>query len=313
MIEIIDLHKHYGDFHAVKGINFKVEKGEILGLLGPNGAGKSSTIRMLCCYLTISSGNIKVNGLSVGENPKEVKNSIGYLPESAPLYYDMMAYDYLVYTARMKNVPEENIKDRISTIVDQCGLLEVMHKNIGELSKGYKQRVGLAHALIGNPEILVLDEPTSGLDPNQIIEIRQLIKEISKEKTIILCSHILPEIEATCDRVVIINKGEIVADGSIKELQQKDAIRKVDLEFISTTFDTVKTCLTQMEEIDENNIELKENVGEGVNIQIKYSSNEDIRDKIYEIVNQANLKMISCKLKEQSLEDLFRKVTKQES
>ena len=309
MIEIIDLHKHYGDFHAVKGINFKVEKGEILGLLGPNGAGKSSTIRMLCCYLTISSGDIKVNGISVGDDPKKVKSSIGYLPESAPLYYDMMAYDYLVYTAKMKSVPKDQIKQRISTIVDQCGLLEVMHKNIGELSKGYKQRVGLAHALIGNPEILVLDEPTSGLDPNQIIEIRQLIKKISKEKTIILCSHILPEIEATCDKVVIINRGEIVADGSIKELQKRDSIRQIDLEFISSDFDTVKTTLEKIEQV--NQIELKENEGESIAVQIQYSSEEDIRNKIYDIVKEANLKMINCKLKEQSLEDLFRKLTKE--
>ena len=307
MIEIIDLHKHYGDFHAVKGINFKIEKGEILGLLGPNGAGKSSTIRMLCCYLTISSGDIKVNNISVGDDPKTVKNSIGYLPESAPLYYDMMAYDYLVYTARMKNVPEKDIKERIATIVDQCGLLDVMHKNIGELSKGYKQRVGLAHALIGNPEILVLDEPTSGLDPNQIIEIRQLIKKISAEKTIILCSHILPEIEATCDRVVIINKGEIVADGAIKDLQQKNSLQQIDLEFISTDFDTVKNCLQTIEEIGEINLEEKET--EGIPVRITYNSEQDIRDKIYDVVKEANLKMVNCKLKEQSLEDLFRKLT----
>ena len=307
MIEIIDLHKHYGDFHAVKGINFKIEKGEILGLLGPNGAGKSSTIRMLCCYLTISSGDIKVNNISVGDDPKTVKNSIGYLPESAPLYYDMMAYDYLVYTARMKNVPEKDIKERIATIVDQCGLLDVMHKNIGELSKGYKQRVGLAHALIGNPEILVLDEPTSGLDPNQIIEIRQLIKKISAEKTIILCSHILPEIEATCDRVVIINKGEIVADGAIKDLQQKNSLQQIDLEFISTDFDTVKNCLQTIEEIGEINLEEKET--EGIPVRVTYNSEQDIRDKIYDVVKEANLKMVNCKLKEQSLEDLFRKLT----
>lgn len=307
MIEIIDLHKHYGDFHAVKGINFKIEKGEILGLLGPNGAGKSSTIRMLCCYLTISSGDIKVNNISVGDDPKTVKNSIGYLPESAPLYYDMMAYDYLVYTARMKNVPEKDIKERIATIVDQCGLLDVMHKNIGELSKGYKQRVGLAHALIGNPEILVLDEPTSGLDPNQIIEIRQLIKKISAEKTIILCSHILPEIEATCDRVVIINKGEIVADGAIKDLQQKNSLQQIDLEFISTDFDTVKNCLQTIEEIGEINLEQKQT--EGIPVRVTYNSEQDIRDKIYDVVKEANLKMVNCKLKEQSLEDLFRKLT----
>ena len=307
MIEIIDLHKHYGDFHAVKGINFKIEKGEILGLLGPNGAGKSSTIRMLCCYLTISSGDIKVNNISVGDDPKTVKNSIGYLPESAPLYYDMMAYDYLVYTARMKNVPEKDIKERIATIVDQCGLLDVMHKNIGELSKGYKQRVGLAHALIGNPEILVLDEPTSGLDPNQIIEIRQLIKKISSEKTIILCSHILPEIEATCDRVVIINKGEIVADGAIKDLQQKNSLQQIDLEFISTDFDTVKNCLQTIEEIGEINLEEKQT--EGIPVRVTYNSEQDIRDKIYDVVKEGNLKMVNCKLKEQSLEDLFRKLT----
>jgi ABC-2 type transport system ATP-binding protein len=218
MIEVHDLKKNYGDFSAVKGISFSIRKGQITGLLGPNGAGKTTTMRMITGYLKPSAGGIVVDGISIEDDQIAVKRKIGYLPESAPLYGEMLVHDYLHYVAGMHAL--DNAAERVRESARLCGLLEVMHKPVSELSKGYKQRVGLAHALIHDPEILILDEPTSGLDPNQIIEIRSLIREIGKSKTIILSTHILPEVEATCDRVIIINQGDIVADGPTSELQQ---------------------------------------------------------------------------------------------
>ncbi|MBW1997968.1 MAG: ATP-binding cassette domain-containing protein [Deltaproteobacteria bacterium] len=218
MIHVENLTRYFGDLCAVDHINLEIQKGEILGLLGPNGAGKTTTLRMLTGFLRPSSGTIRVKDYTVEENSLEIRKLLGYLPESAPLYHDMLVYDYLDYVARMREIDGKNRLSRISQMAETCGLKEVMHKPIGELSKGYKQRVGLAHAMMKDPEILVLDEPTSGLDPNQIIEIRGIIKQIGKEKTIIISTHILSEAEATCDRVVIINQGKIVADGTMEEL-----------------------------------------------------------------------------------------------
>jgi len=217
MIEVQNLYRYYGDFCAVSDISFSVKRGEITGLLGPNGAGKSTTMRMVTGYLSPSAGKITVGDKNIAEDPIAVKKMIGYLPESAPLYQDMMVYDYLHYAAKIHDVDSE---ERVRQTAETCGLIEVMHKNISELSKGYRQRVGLAHAMIHNPEILILDEPTTGLDPNQIIEIRNLIKKIGKEKTVILSTHILSEVEATCDRVIIIDKGKIVVDGMTAEVQR---------------------------------------------------------------------------------------------
>jgi ABC-2 type transport system ATP-binding protein len=202
-------------------LSFEVKTGEILGFLGPNGAGKTTTMKAITGYLNPEQGDIKVGGSSVLEVPNEVKKVIGYLPENNPLYLDMPVIDYLAFVGELQGVPKEKLKDRIRLMVRVCGLTKEKHKKIGELSKGYRQRVGLAQALIHDPDVLILDEPTTGLDPNQIIEIRELIKEIGKEKTVILSSHILAEVEATCDRVVIINNGKIVADGTPEQLRQK--------------------------------------------------------------------------------------------
>ena len=219
MIQVDDLTKFYSDFCAVDNISLEIPKGEIMGLLGPNGAGKTTTLRMLTGYFKPTSGRIRIKDHDVDEQPVAVKGLIGYLPESAPLYPGMLVYDYLSYVADIRGLRGEVKTGRIRDLVDRCGLHDIMHKTIGELSKGLKQRVGLAHAMMSDPEILILDEPTSGLDPNQIVEIRDIIRAIGQEKTVILSTHILSEAEATCDRIVIINKGRIVADDRTANLK----------------------------------------------------------------------------------------------
>ncbi len=219
-IVVENITKKYGPQKAVDNISFRVKTGEILGFLGPNGAGKTTTMKAITCYLALNEGDIKVGGYSIRENPEEVKKHIGYLPENNPLYQDMAVIDYLQFVAELQGIHKSKIKDRILEMVYTCGLVAEKHKKISELSKGYKQRVGLAQALIHDPEVLVLDEPTSGLDPNQIIEIRDLIRNIGREKTVILSSHILVEVEATCDRILIISKGKIVADGTSEDLRK---------------------------------------------------------------------------------------------
>lgn len=232
-IQVENLTKSYGIQKAVDSLSFEVKTGEILGFLGPNGAGKSTTMKIITCYLTGDNGDVKVGGSSVNGNPEEVKKHIGYLPENNPLYLEMPVIDYLRFVAQLQGVKPEDEKSRILEMINTCGLKGEQHKKIRELSKGYKQRVGLAGALIHDPEVLILDEPTTGLDPNQIIEIRELIKKIGKEKTVILSSHILAEVEATCDRIMIINKGKIVADGTSEQLRKKaqgDELLRIGIE-----------------------------------------------------------------------------------
>jgi gliding motility-associated transport system ATP-binding protein len=220
-ITVSNLTKKFGAQRAVDNISFEVHTGEILGFLGPNGAGKTTTMKIITCYMAPNDGEVKVNDLSIHGNQEEIKKQIGYLPENNPLYNEMPVLEYLDFVAQLQNVPKEKVQDRIEEMVFVCGIDVEKHKKIGELSKGFKQRVGLAQAMIHDPEILILDEPTSGLDPNQIVEIRKLIRDIGKHKTVILCTHILPEVEATCDRILIINNGKIVADGTADTLRKR--------------------------------------------------------------------------------------------
>ncbi len=232
-VSVINLTKKYQLQRAVDNITFEVKTGEVLGFLGPNGAGKTTTMKIITGFMAPSDGDAIINGFSVLENPEAVKKLIGYLPEDNPLYEDMPVLEYLQFVAELQNVPKEKIQERIISMVRLCGINKEKHKKIGELSKGYKQRVGLAQALIHDPEILILDEPTTGLDPNQIVEIRNLIKKIGREKTVILSTHILPEVEATCDRILIINNGKIVADGTSESLRKKaqgDMVVKVTID-----------------------------------------------------------------------------------
>jgi ABC-2 type transport system ATP-binding protein len=220
-IYVENLTKIYGTQKAVDNITFRVKTGEVLGFLGPNGAGKTTTMKAITTYLVPNQGNITVGQYSINGQPEQIRKLIGYLPENNPLYQEMPVIDYLKYVAELQGIEKSKIRKRILEMVRLCGLEGEKHKNIGELSKGYKQRVGLAQALIHDPEVLILDEPTAGLDPNQIVEIRELIKKIGKEKTVILSSHILAEVEATCDRILIISKGKIVADGTAEELRKR--------------------------------------------------------------------------------------------
>ena len=218
MIEVSHLSRQFGNFRAVDDVSFSIPTGQIVGLLGPNGAGKTTTMRMICGFLGASSGSVMIDGKDITQNPVEAKSKIGYMPESAPLYSDMIVEDYLNYVAQMQGV---DAAQKVPALCQTCGLKEVMHKNISELSRGYRQRVGLAHALMNDPEILVLDEPTSGLDPNQIEDVRSLIKEIGKTRTVIISTHILGEVETLCPRVIIISKGKLVADSPTNELRER--------------------------------------------------------------------------------------------
>jgi ABC-2 type transport system ATP-binding protein len=220
-IQVENLTKVYGPQRAVDRISFEVRTGEILGFLGPNGAGKTTTMKMITNYLSPTTGDILFDGKSLFENEEYVKKHIGYLPENNPLYLDMPVIDYLEYCAKLQGIHKEKVDERVREMVRVCGLHSEKHKRIGELSKGFRQRTGLAQAMIHNPDILILDEPTTGLDPNQIVEIRKLIRELGREKTVILSTHILPEVEATCDRILIIHNGKIVADGTSDTLRKQ--------------------------------------------------------------------------------------------
>jgi ABC-2 type transport system ATP-binding protein len=235
MIAIQDLTKYYGDLCAVDHVSFDIRKGEILGLLGPNGAGKTTIYRILTGYLKPTSGEIRVKEFNINENLTEIKKLIGYLPEAAPIYHEMLVYDYLDFVADVRGVESDHKVATIRDLADLCSLNQVMHMTISELSKGYRQRVGIAHALMGDPEILVLDEPTAGLDPNQIVETRDIIRRIGKEKTIIFSTHILSEAEATCDRLVIIDQGRKVADDTLDNLRKELKEQSFEMIFRSLT------------------------------------------------------------------------------
>jgi ABC-2 type transport system ATP-binding protein len=310
MIEVKNLTKYYHTLCAVDQINFDIQKGEILGLLGPNGAGKTTTLRMLTGYLQPSSGNIQVQGLSVDTHILEIKKMLGYLPESAPLYHDMLVYDYLNYVAAIREIKGDQKLARIRRLADLCGINEVMHQPIGELSKGYKQRVGLAHAMMNDPEVLVLDEPTSGLDPNQIVEIRKIIKEIGKEKTIILSTHILSEAEATCDRIVIISQGKIVADGSSESLKRSAGGKNIMyLSLQNADFASLQKSLANINGI--KNVSRISESDSVLNVRLAYQSTDDLRSDVYRKIKETDWILLEFHQETQSLENIFRELTKE--
>jgi ABC-2 type transport system ATP-binding protein len=308
MIQVENLTKTFGDLCAVDHITLDILEGQILGLLGPNGAGKTTTLRMLTGFLRPSSGTIRVKDLSIDEHSLEIRKLLGYLPESAPLYHDMLVYDYLTYVADILEVGKKDRLARLREMADLCGLNEVMHKPVGELSKGYKQRVGLAHAMMKDPEILIFDEPTSGLDPNQIIEIREIIRKIGKEKTVILSTHILSEAEATCDRVVIINQGKIVADGSMESLKESaSGDYSIHLALMNADIASVQEKLGDMTGITR--VLPLEGGSELLRVKLTCRSSEDLRAKVYERIKQTNWILIEFYQETQSLENIFQKLT----
>jgi ABC-2 type transport system ATP-binding protein len=308
MIHVENLTKYFNELCAVDQITFDIPRGEIMGLLGPNGAGKTTFLRMLTGYLRPTSGTVRVKDYTIDEHLLEIKKLLGYLPESAPLYHDMLAYDYLDYVADVREIRGEGKLSRIRRLADLCGLNEVMHQPIGELSKGYKQRVGLAHAMMSDPEILVLDEPTSGLDPNQIAEIREIIKKIGKEKTIIISTHILSEAEATCDRIVIINRGRIVADGSTETIKQTASGEYlVSISLQNADFKSVKRELGSLEGVVDI---APSNDEEGVlGVRLTCKSSVDIRGEIYRRIKQTDWILLEFHQETGSLENIFRRLT----
>ncbi|HZK19798.1 MAG TPA: ATP-binding cassette domain-containing protein [Treponemataceae bacterium] len=314
MIELSHVSRSFGSFKAVDDISFSIKTGEIVGLLGPNGAGKTTTMRMITGYLTASAGTISIDGENISSNEKKSKHKIGYMPEAAPLYSDMIVADYLEYVANMQ---EQNPKEKVPALCQTCGLAEVMHKNIAELSRGYRQRVGLAHALMNDPEILILDEPTSGLDPNQIGEVRDLIKEIGKTRTVIISTHILSEVEMLCDRVIIISQGKIVADSSTSELRVRyGASASIQVQATGCTTkeicDALKTVtgVKAVTEISSNDEEWSlPDKEKGAGAVVSVASESEIRPAITKLIHEKGWQLYEIVLKRNSLEDVFRTVT----
>ena len=298
-IEVKNLLKVYGEQKAVNNISFKVNKGEIVGFLGPNGAGKSTTMKIITGYLEQSGGEAYVCGINVANDPLETKKKIGYLPELNALYYDMYVREYLAFVAEIHGI--QNSKVKIENVIELTGLTIESKKKIGQLSKGYKQRVGLAAALIHDPEVLILDEPTSGLDPNQIIEIREVIKKQGKDKTVLFSSHILQEVEAICDRVIIINKGEIVANDKLSNLKKGNEGNHAVIVQFKESID--KHLLENIKDI--SNIEQITTS----NFKLRTSNPEIVRKQILELSLQHNLNIVSLQSESQSLEDVFRSLT----
>lgn len=313
MVEARSLQKLYGSTHAVDGISFKVSRGEVVGFLGPNGAGKSTTMKMLTGYLRPTAGQAIVGGINVEDDPLAAKRMIGYLPENAPLYDEMMVADFLEFIADLRGIKGTNRKERLRTVCDRCGLEGVLGKNIGHLSKGYRQRVGLAQAIVHDPDLLILDEPTAGLDPNQIVEIRELIKALGREKTVILSTHILPEVQATCRRILIINNGKLVADDAPEMLAEGgrgSVIRVVVKGRNGSAVDetNVRSILTNVQGV--GTVEAFDGEGPGtLGFRIRSSGANDPREAIFGAAVSGNFVLLDLHRERVSLEDTFRHLT----
>ena len=302
-LSIQSLTKQFGEQKAVDNLSFDVEGGTIMGFLGPNGAGKSTTMKMVSCYLSPTSGTAKVCGYDIKENPLEVRNHIGYLPENNPLYYDMYVKEFLHFVAGIHGLDNKSAK--VKNLIELTGLGKEQHKHIGALSKGYKQRVGLAQAMIHNPDVLILDEPTSGLDMNQLVDIRALIKELGKEKTVILSTHIMQEVQALCDRVIIINNGRLVADDPIENLQ--DRIKGENKITINLTNNKVN--FEKLKSI--KGVNSVKSVAEG--IVINSDADVDVRPEIFKTAVNAGWVIVEMKTEDISVEHIFQKLTKEDS
>jgi ABC-2 type transport system ATP-binding protein len=300
-LEVQNLSKQYGQQWAVDGISFQVARGEVVGFLGPNGAGKSTTMKIATGYLPPTKGLVKVAGLDVVADSLNIRKSIGYLPEHNPLYTDMYVHEYLRFCGGIFGIKGDALKARVGEIIELCGLDREQHKKIEALSKGYRQRVGLAQAMLHNPEVLILDEPTSGLDPNQLQEIRRLIKSISKNKTVLFSTHIMQEVQAICDRVVVINKGKIVADDSIQNLLKSDTGKKN----ISVEFDKPVELGMLLQVKGVQNV-----FSSGGNVyKIENEPGADVRAELFKFATEQNLSLIGLKLEETSLETVFKQLT----
>ncbi|CAM3959369.1 gliding motility-associated ABC transporter ATP-binding subunit GldA [Flavobacterium cucumis] len=295
-IEIQNISKNYGDQKALDNVSFSIKKGEIVGFLGPNGAGKSTLMKILTTYLSADSGTAKVNEHDVTAAQKEVQKSVGYLPEHNPLYIDLYVKEYLAFNADLHNVA----KSRIDEVITLTGLTPESHKKISELSKGYRQRVGLATALLHNPDVMILDEPTTGLDPNQLVEIRDLIKNIGKNKTVFLSTHIMQEVEAICDRIIIIDKGKIVTDKKLNNLVDEEAEQIIEVEFDKKVNENIFNALPNLKSVKNTHDLVWE---------LTFSSTSDMRPNLFDFAQDHQLRTLQIVLKSKNLEQIFREKT----
>jgi len=310
MIEVSHLSKRFGEFKAVDDVSFSIPTGQIVGLLGPNGAGKSTTMRMITGFFKPTSGTVLIDGIDITQNPVEAKQKIGYMPESAPLYADMIVEEYLRYVALMQN---QNPDEKIPKLCEECGLKEVMHKNISELSRGYKQRVGLAHALMNDPEILILDEPTSGLDPNQIEDVRSLIREIGKTRTVIISTHILSEVEMLCGRVIIISKGKVVADSPTTELRERYGhAETVYIQIDGASEEEAKSSISSINNVDSCTVtegDKIESAQNAISLLVSAKDGKEIRPELFKLCSTKNWTIYELAVRKNSLEDIFHGLT----
>ena len=310
MIEVSNLTKRYAGHTAVSNISFTVGHGEIVGLLGPNGAGKSTTMRILACYLPATAGTVRVAGLDVFKRSDEVRRRIGYMPENNPLHLDLRVREYLNFRARLKGLTSSRCRCRVDTVMEQCGLAEVSRRIIGQLSKGYRQRVGLADALVHEPELIILDEPTIGLDPNQIRAVRQLIKGLASAHTVLISTHILPEAEMTCNRMVIMYEGKILAAGTPETLQQLMSHNSQIIAEIAAPPEELRECWTQVPEIDHFDVSPCQ--GEYFRCALTPRDGLDLRPRVYELARKRGWPLRELTRSRHSLEDIYVQLTRPE-
>ncbi len=307
MIRVENLEKYYGDIHALKGIDFEIDDGEIVGFLGANGAGKSTTLKIMTGFLAPSAGNVFIDDLNIQDHSLDIREQIGYLPEMNPLYGEMRVYDYLEFISQIRGIDAGEFKTALDRVVEQCGLHDVIHLPISACSKGYKQRVGLSAAILHDPRVLIFDEPVSGLDPNQIVEIRNLIRELGQQKMVIISSHILQEIEATVDRIVIIDHGEIVANGTSQELMAGFMGRtQLTLDVKYADEDSLAALTNSVDEIEVANIEMVD--GRSI-LSIEYAREVDPREAIFDYAKNSGWAILEMTQNQVLLEDVFRGLT----
>ncbi len=309
MIELKNITKYYGDFPAVTDISFKIEKGEIVGLLGPNGAGKSTTMKMITGFMPPTSGELTVDGNDIVSQSIEARRKIGYLPETVPLYTDMTVYSYIEYMGMLRGLSKKNIKSKVDNVIEICKLGDYRNSLISKLSKGFRQRVGISQAIIHEPEVLVLDEPTIGIDPNQVVETRQLIKNLSGEHTLILSSHILPEVSSICERVLIIHEGEIAASDTIENLSSlMSGKNKIEADIIGSP-QAIVTELEKINDVKSVQFSINKSSSEFSTFSIESEINSDIRSEIAKIIINNDWGLIRLQSMGMSLEDIFLQIT----
>lgn len=309
MIEIKNLTKKIDNNIILNDLTFSVKKGEILGFLGPNGAGKTTTMKIITSFWTPTKGSVEIDGLDIITDSIKTRQKIGYLPETVPLYEDMRVFEYLRFVAEARGISKDDLRSKIKRAVEECGLEKVIKKPIEELSKGYRQRVGLAQAIVHEPDILILDEPTTGLDPNQIVEIRDLIKKIGKEKTVIFSTHILSEVSATCDRAIIINNGKIVGEGTPDELQKRAGGKEIIYVKVKGPKEEILDKLRNLDNVEK--VEIKDQENENINgFLVEVKGEVDMREQVSLGVTRAGWVILEMHRKAASLEDVFRELTK---